>query len=1416
LAGKTYIKVNGVWKLVKGAYIKIADNWVVLQKSFVKVSGVWKNVWDSNSNAPSVETRPFIRVHSYSSTGYKNVGSQIQMGPRYSSTEDNTPPLTVADGEASPTFLWGRDATWLNAAGAAITREFLWQYQSSNINGAAIVGDAEATGDKLANTYNKIWWYDDGTMWFRDTRVLNNKTGVGLSDPVYITKRPPTVNSFLIENYNTVQKDVPKKVNFSLPFNWYNEINLSESYVEWFTSTDTTNTNKTTIALTNLNRVRGPIYLSTKSYGTANNDIYTDGATYYSARSGYHQAYQYSDNTLLTGSDVYTPTATDMGKRLWARFTYVNSYTKRNSQLLQELDWAGIVSDSPPVGSGNVTFTRDSANYNLSVGSTQVGTWTGTPTSYRYQWYLKEQTAGAAWTWNPILGATSSTFDASSYKPYNNTTGYYQVVPVVWASNSNGESASGYALYNSSGSAITSSAGGLSVANPSLSSVSKVLYKLPSITTFTVTPGIKKITYITDFSADDPAATATMSWTGQATSSTSVVSASTSKTYSPLTAGTYNFTLTITNGGDNAISGSATSTQNSKAVTGPTTYDFEFANVINQGTNAHSSFDNTNTAINPGSTTGRVLAIYPQDMIQGFDPLANGSGYLLYWSNASEYVIQMTGYRYNFAGTAAYQLRYQIRYYKDQAYADIKYVIKGSSLTTAYLPGMYFDGNALGNLYTGTISQGDILRVYFDGSTPEKILTFTEIPQSVFKNAGATYNSSVDDSYTVLTTATDQYIAPTLSITTANVTSQATSISVPFTTGGSDYNNYSYEVKTNNSSGTVVDSGTLKTTASPLSITTGLSASTTYYISVTPYNSLGQAGTASTTTKATTAAAGTFTDLTFKDMYNDGYAALFYTVSDTTTVTGFDVYARRFYTPFLQEQITSSTSYSTSSSGKGYIAIKFAPSSGTLYSGYSDPAYKWTAYMTPKNGSTSGSTQYVYNMTSQNPAGDLPAATLGTATVDDGSLGCTVTLSNGATYYDAVIYKGTDTSPTASKTMQTGDVSFTGLTNGSSYTLYVTPYYIYWNDPNRVGTAVGSTVRFPGTQKNISGTPKQPGPQAFTINTVTKTDTSAATVTFNDPTYTESTKTVAFNGFSGATKYRTIAYGTAYSPDSVQATPSKGPYYTTGTSDSWSYDEAGSVTVGVGGTDGLAKANVSWGASTNAGSYKVAYTLAGIAYTSPAQTSTSFSVNTYSSGTQQEFILTSVTAYKTTDGTGTDTATGTMPSAANSKVTPTETYSSYTTKSITVTVAPPPFVAPYWNGTLPGWTAASNFQRITTGTANFRWGWANGTFSFAGDVGTSKGWNWQVHNTTNGTTSTGIYAESYKSYTTTNDSRATVQSTSRPYLVWSGNTTATINTRDLPYATASKLGRVNPYQYGTDSVEYNVNVNGTRVWTGYI
>lgn len=121
----------------------------------------------------------------------------------------------------------------------------------------------------------------------------------------------------------------------------------------------------------------------------------------------------------------------------------------------------------------------------------------------------------------------------------------------------------------------------------------------------------------------------------------------------------------------------------------------------------------------------------------------------------------------------------------------------------------------------------------------------------------------------------------------------------------------------------------------------------------------------------------------------------------------------------------------------------------------------------------------------------------------------------------------------------------------------------------------------------------------------------------------------------------------------------------------------------------------------------------------------------------------------------------------------------------------------------PSWTTATNFQRTTT---QIRWGWGN-TGSLSPTTGTYTAmtrsamfWEFYTTSTTNTITASGV-----KEYTTTNDTRTTVNSANFPYLLTSGSSTP-----DITYSSNPRFVRVQASAYDYDSKPWYSS------WTGRI
>lgn len=826
VAGR-YTDDTRTWRRIKAIYRFTSSN-------------TWQKVFGKFAGQPYPETPARIRYSSYTGT---DVGDFAMMGPGSEA---------IAQGESGTTFLWGRDGQdWQNIETlASRSRTFVYSDRPLTDIAQQVTNDeGNFEGDKLRNSEAVILQYDGLYVWYRDRiSTAGTSTGTSYSQTVKIIKQQPVINSLAFKTSNTVAAGSLKYITYSIANQWYRSVNQSTSVLKWY------------ILDTQYETPTEPKLLgSTTIFGTSPTET----------------------TTSLTGEDYFNIPETfnlvsTTGKWLHVKLICKNSSSDTDVEYSvapynDVTDYiVAQISGAVPIGTaGTVTMTRTNTSYTVSVSDANRGTWSNTPTSYRYQWYRRIQYDGGNYAWTPISGATSATYDASTYKPTDNSSGYTIIVPVVWASNGAGESNEGYPLngftlgtiYN-----ITSTLGGITVSSPD-SVNNRLRYKLPSITTFTITKGARKVTYVANFTADDPAVTTgTISWTGQATNNFAVGSSADTFTYQPLTAGTYDFTLTVTNSGANALSGSATATQNSIVVDDFSSYTFSFGNTFYVSTNGLIYLDVARGTQVPDGTSGRVIKIFPKDLNQGSYGAtgATGDGFLLGWSDANDYVIRWDGYIDGQAGLSSYRLTYYVRFYKDQKYCDVYIQNKGPSVgSPADTPGFYFDGSILGASIANP-AQGATFRIYLDGQTGSVRTDFSsELPVSAdMVSAGAataigTNYPAADEGYTAITTSANLYTSPTLTIGT--VTSNADSISVPYTTGGS-YAKFDIDVKTTSHSGTSISGypKTNQTTATPISIST-LSGSTTYYITITPKNSKGQAGAAQTTSKSTTAALGAFT-----------------------------------------------------------------------------------------------------------------------------------------------------------------------------------------------------------------------------------------------------------------------------------------------------------------------------------------------------------------------------------------------------------------------------------------------------------------------------------------------------------------------------------------------------------------------------
>lgn len=272
-----------------------------------------------------------------------------------------------------------------------------------------------------------------------------------------------------------------------------------------------------------------------------------------------------------------------------------------------------------------------------------------------------------------------------------------------------------------------------------------------------------------------------------------------------------------------------------------TRYRFAFGKTLYVSSNGYIGLDSGSI----GATVmgaGKNIAILARDLQQW---------YLAEYSDSSNYYLYFRSYLYEGVNSANDAVDYQIKFYNNPAinYCDVYMVRVGVNVTLPSIQrGFYGSGNSE---YAGTdgasffIGTGSTNRIFF-GGTP---MQTTGVPWTLLNDnlwdviQTWPYPNTLDDSFTSVVTAANQYSAPTVSI--GSVTTTGSSLSIPVS---GTFSSYDYNVRVGSYFGTIVASSS--GTTSPISVT-GLSSGTTYYITVTAKNQFGQFGTSAQTTATT-------------------------------------------------------------------------------------------------------------------------------------------------------------------------------------------------------------------------------------------------------------------------------------------------------------------------------------------------------------------------------------------------------------------------------------------------------------------------------------------------------------------------------------------------------------------------------------
>lgn len=797
--------------------------------------------------------------------------------------------------------------------------------------------------------------------------------------------------------------------------------------------------------------------------------------------------------------------------------------------------------------------------------------------------------------------------------------------------------------------------------------------------------------------------------------------------------------------------GSAT-TAYSNALSISSVYSFSMGKTLHLSTNGYVSLNNPSSGY-ISLPNGYAIPISLQDFW-------NVSAWK--WSNGNDFVIHYDGYKYNFT-TTAYRATWQIKFYANQNYADYKIIRWGTSVG----PGsktiaMYKDNTVFGSPIPGPFAQysvGTTIRIYYNGTAPGPYVSYDEISTDSMVPIPTTLGTT-DDGYYSIFTETNVYTKPVISGLTSSAT--GSTISASFLTSNG-YSGYSYVVRTGSHSGTLIASGS----SNSGSFSQGsLSSGVTYYVTLTPFNPYSQYGDPVQFNQTTSVAPGPFSvNSGSKAIPSGGYRTV--TAGWSTSSNG----------PNVEVQVEGSNDGITWTIATGIFEFRttrqaltlanspyFTTSSTTFTSVDYYYFYRVTARARNSsldidsaaysNGGSSTSLSY-FNIPGVAPG----TPTLGTITVTKttASIPYTFPTNTGSNTIDWIQFSLDNSSWNND---YTSPYDFTGLTAGTTYTLY----YRALNYDKLYSTTLSTT--FTTTANKPPNTPTG-------VTAGTKTNTSIAW-SWTAPT-TDSTHNAA------------TGYEYAHTTSSTTPTTWTAQTGTSVTVSNLTKNTTYYMHVRATNADGTSGSTYNSASTNNDSFYTVSFNVNGSGGTNPSsvtQTTVGGSVTLAAAQTRTGYTF---GGWNTaTDGTGTNYSAG-------ASYTPTADITLYAKWTAT-------FVNPTWNGTMPPWVSTgvngSNFQRTTT---QLRYGWDNGTFSFNGSVGTTKGWDFYVAATAPASTTTARTPTHDRPYSTTSQTTNLIYSTAFIYRV------------NPTYSSSPRYGSIRPYQYGTDGNKYT-----RSSWSGSI
>jgi len=633
-------------------------------------------------------------------------------------------------------------------------------------------------------------------------------------------------------------------------------------------------------------------------------------------------------------------------------------------------------------------------------------------------------------------------------------------------------------------------------------------------------------------------------------------------------------------------------------------YNFAFGNVLYPNTNGQIGLDAGSLSVTIPSS-GRVLAIYGLDLYQ------QTTGY---YSDGRYFYIQFSGWAYGQTNVSTYALRYQVKFDTlNPNYADVLICNKGSSLSQPTYIGIYSGGS----LYAGvqgpfSLATNSSYRIYFDGTTGYTggASSFTQIPSADFVATSLTAGTA-DDGYTSITTASNQYTPSYFSGVSGSVASNTLSVSF---TGNIDYSYYYYRLDTGSYYGTNFANAT-GATSNPLTVS-NLNAGTTYYLTITPYNSFGQAGTTYQNSYTAPNNPGPFATASGTKGYPSGAVQSASEPSGNRTLSvSWNASSNASYYEVQYEGSDDGVTWNLTP----LQTLAGAPYLTTTSDTFSAPYHRYYRYTVrarnaakdiataaySDGGSSSG---YVYRyLTGTAPtAPSIGSITYGTTTA---SIPFTIN-SGGSNTVDWIQYSTDQVNWT---NIYLSPITLSGLSSGTSYTYYVRAL-------NYDGlTSSNSIASFTTTS----------GPQAFSLVNFYDSSPTPGAVSVNTPTQgSSSSANWIYYTWTAPVVYNYL--GTAYTTNTFNSRAT-GPSGQIGsnprsvTSDFWvnGITSTGYYYAYVSAVNNIVlQCTANWTASTNATYYRVNYTIAGSTATTSNITDTSWSISSSSAVT-----INTITAY---------------------------------------------------------------------------------------------------------------------------------------------------------------------------------------------